>query len=265
MTHKNGRCTANCSFCAQAKKSQSKASSLSRVTWPVFPTRRVFSKLDDSIHRGQIRRVCIQALNYRKVFSDLIALVNAIHQRTGAPISISYQPRSSNNIARLESAGTQRISIALDAATEDIFNKVKGSSVGGPYSWQKQFKLLEKAVGIFGEGMVSTHLIVGLGETEKDITTTIQKCVDIGVLPALFAFTPIPGTALENRDQPPIQRYRLIQIARHLIFHRLARFEDMKFNRKMSGQGIPIEPILTVFMVESMGLAWVTGEASVRP
>ena len=59
---------------------------------------------------------------------------------------------------------------------------------------------------------------------------TIQRCVDMAIFPALFAFTPIPGTALENQAQPQIARYRRIQTARHLILHRISRYEDMSFN-----------------------------------
>jgi biotin synthase len=91
---------------------------------------------------------------------------------------------------------------------------------------------LEEAVDIFGKGKVSTHLIVGLGETENEMVETIQKCVDMGVLPALFAFTPIPGTALENNPQPPVQQYRCVQLARHLIFRGITRYEDMSFDGK---------------------------------
>jgi biotin synthase len=58
----------------------------------------------------------------------------------------------------------------------------------------------------------------------------IQKCVDMGVLPALFAFTPVAGTALENLRQPPIQQYRRVQLARHLIFHGIIRAESMNFD-----------------------------------
>ena len=54
----------------------------------------------------------------------------------------------------------------------------------------------------------------------------------MAILPALFAFTPIPGTALGNQAQPPIAKYRRIQIARHLILHRIARCEDMGFDEK---------------------------------
>jgi biotin synthase len=88
--------------------------------------------------------------------------------------------------------------------------------------------------------MITTHLIVGLGESEKEMVEMIQKCVDMGVLPALFAFTPVAGTALENLKQPPIQQYRRIQLARHLIFHGNARAENMSFdeNGRITGFGV---------------------------
>jgi biotin synthase len=91
---------------------------------------------------------------------------------------------------------------------------------------------LDEAVKIFGKGRVSTHLIVGLGENEREMVEIIQQCVDMGVLPALFAFTPIAGTRLENISQPPIENYRRVQIARHIIVNGMARFEDMCFNEK---------------------------------
>ena len=119
--------------------------------------------------------------------------------------------------------------IPLDAATEEIFTKMKGTSVGGPYNWKTQFRLLKKAVEIFGKGRVSTHLIVGLGETDREMVKTIQKCVDGGVLPGIFAFTPIPGTRLARKPQPQIEKYRRIQLARHLILSGITRYQEMEF------------------------------------
>jgi biotin synthase len=130
----------------------------------------------------------------------------------------------------LADAGAQRIGIALDAATEKLFNRFKGVDAGGPYVWRRQFELLGEAVRIFGEGRVSTHLIAGLGETEGEMVRTLQECVDMGVLPALFAFTPIKGTAMQNTVQPPVSGYRRLQIARDLIVHRLSRFSKMQFD-----------------------------------
>ena len=232
MTYRKGKCVANCGFCPQARESHSRTDMLSRVSWPAFPIEKILSGLDKAVIDDEIKRVCIQALNYPEVFIDLIALTMAIHQKANVPISISCQPLNSENIKALAEAGAERIGIPLDAATEELFDKIKGLSAGGPYSWKKQFKLLSDAVNFFGKGKISTHLIVGLGETEKEMVKIIQRCVDMSVLPALFAFTPISGTALGNNAQPPIQKYRRIQIARHLIVHGIAGYEDMRFDEE---------------------------------
>jgi len=232
MTYRKGKCAANCGFCPQARESHSRANMLSRISWPVFATKHVLGGIEKAVKDDRIRRVCFQALNYPEVFTHLTALTRAIHQKVNVPISISCQPLNSENIKALADAGAERIGISLDAATEELFDKVKGLSAGGPYCWEKQFKLLGEAVQICGKGKVSTHLIVGLGETEREMVEIIQQCVDMGVLPALFAFTPIAGTALEHVPQPSIQRYRRIQIARHLIVHGIARCEDMRFDEE---------------------------------
>ncbi|MBE0520402.1 radical SAM protein [Candidatus Bathyarchaeota archaeon] len=232
LTYRRGKCSANCGFCPQARGSHGRADMLSRVSWPVLPTKHVLDRIERAVKDGQTRRICLQALNYPEVFADLLAFVKAICSRVKVPVSISCQPLNSENMRRLAEAGAERIGIPLDAATEKIFNKVKGCFVGGPYVWREQIELLSEAVKIFGEDKVSTHLIVGLGETEMEMVETIQKCVDMGVLPALFAFTPISGTALENNPQPPVPAYRRVQLARHLIFHGIARYENMYFDEK---------------------------------
>jgi len=232
LTYRRGKCTANCGFCPQARGSRGRADMLSRVSWPVFPTRHVLDGIERAVKDGQTRRVCLQALNYPEVFQHLLAFVKAICSRVKVPVSISCQPLNRGNMRWLAEAGAERIGIPLDAATEELFDKVKGRFVGGPYVWREQIKLLSEAVKIFGEGKVSTHLIVGLGETEKEMVETIQKCVDMRVLPALFAFTPILGTALEDSPQPPVPAYRRVQLARHLIFHGILRYENMYFDEK---------------------------------
>jgi len=248
MTYKTGKCTANCGFCPQARNSRSKAELLSRVTWPAFPTKNVLKRIGNSAEHGRIRRVCIQALNYPAVFTHFVALVTAIKQHANIPVSVSCQPLNSGNTQRLAEAGAERIGIAIDAATEKLFNEVKGSSAGGPYTWESQFRQLREALQVFGKGKVSTHLIIGLGETENDAVSLIQRCVDMGILPALFAFTPVRGTALERKPQPLIEVYRRVQLARYLIVNGRARSEDMRFD----GAGC-----LTDYGVEKETLKWI--------
>jgi biotin synthase len=101
---------------------------------------------------------------------------------------------------------------------------------------------------VFGKGSVSTHLIVGLGETEQELCQTIQGCIELGVYPGLFAFTPIAGTALEDRSPPSLSSYRRTQIAHYLLSHKKTRLENMKFdnNGKLKSFGVPKEQLLEV-------------------
>ena len=76
------------------------------------------------------------------------------------------------------------------------------------------------------------HLIVGLGENEREIAEPIQSCTDRGIHAILFAYTPIPGTALENISQPPTDVYRRVQIVRNLVVNRSTRFQSMQSDGK---------------------------------
>lgn len=245
MTYNAGKCNANCGFCPQARTSQSKAELLSRVSWPAFPTSNVTAAIRTAFDQGKIKRVCIQALNYPKVFRHLEATVKELKSNSSVPVSVSCQPLTAKNIRLLAQAGVNRIGIALDAATEVLFNKVKGSEAGSSYNWESQFNQLKMALEIFGKGNVSTHLIVGLGETEKEAVMAVQKCVDLNVLPALFAFTPVRGTAMESNPQPQIEAYRRVQLARFLIVKGLSRCENFGFDEagKITGFGLGKEQL----------------------
>ena len=248
MTYKPGKCTANCLFCPQARTSRSKAELLSRVSWPTFATNQVLQKIGTAPASQRIHRVCIQALNYPEVFTHLTAIVKALKQHANIPVSVSCQPLNSGNMRLLAEAGAYRIGIALDAATEKLFNEVKGVNANEPYDWNEQFRQLREALEIFGKGNVSTHIIIGLGETEKEAASLIQQCVNMGVSPALFAFTPIRGTALENKSQPPLATYRRVQLARYLIIHDHASYSNMRFNAdgKITDFGMKKEKVTQV-------------------
>jgi lipoyl synthase len=248
MTYREGKCSANCGFCPQARESKSSSQLLSRITWPTFSTLEVLNALTVTVEQKKIGRICIQALNYPEVFTELEALVVEIKKRCSIDVSVSCQPQNKQNIERLREAGVDRLGIALDAATESVFNRVKGAGTGGCYSWETQFRLFSEALSIFGKGNVSTHVIAGLGETEKEAVEIVQRCVDLGVLPALFAFTPIRGTALQDNLPPKLESYRRIQLARYLIVNGKTEADKISFdvNGKITSYGVSQEAIESI-------------------
>lgn len=241
MTYTQGKCIANCGFCPQARTSNANPNMLSRVTWPVFSTKQVLESLKT---RGNVKRVCIQALNYPQVFEDLLSLISQIRDEV-IPVTVSIQPLKSNQITEMRDSGIERIGIPIDAATPKIFEEIKGKGIGGPYEWRKHIQTLDDAVRIFGKRRVSTHLIVGLGETEEEAIKFLQMIVNRDVIPALFAFTPIRGTKLHNRPQPSIDSYRRIQVGSYLIVNNLSTYKKMHFDSegKLCNFGLSPEQI----------------------
>lgn len=203
---------------------------LSRVIWPPFPTAKVLSAIKSAYETGTIQRVCIQALNYPQVFDEITGFIEALRLRADVPLSVCCQPLNREKMERLRNLGVNRIGVPMDAATEPLFDKIKGSLAGGPYVWEEQRRMLEKAVAVFGRDSVSTHLIAGLGETIRDLAEMIQWCADLGAYPGLFAFTPIKGTSLEDYPQPPLEYYRKAQMIHFLITRKKTRFENMQFD-----------------------------------
>ena len=249
MLYHEGRCLANCAFCPQARDSRAGKHMLSRVTWPPYDLGRVLEALGSARARG-LRRVCIQALMYPRFLRDLTAMVSAISAVCDLPISVSVQPLGREGMRALREAGAERISVPVDAATPAIFDAVKGRGCGGPYRWEGHMRALRRALEVFGPGHVGTHLIIGLGETEREAVKFIQDMYDMGVYVGLFAFTPIRGTRLEGWPRPDLASYRRIQLARYLIAGGLSRYEHMKFDEagRIAGFGLGREELLDVVL-----------------
>ena len=191
---------------------------LSRIGWPEY-------KLENFIHHLQpglnFRRACIQCLNYPTVVDDVEEILASVKTKVRLPVSICIHPVSMKEMKRLRKAGAQKIGIAVDACTPELFEKIKGAGRRGPYRWDNHLEAMQQALEVFGPGNVTTHLIVGLGETEAEAADFIIKMYEMGITVGLFAFTAIRGTALEEMSQPAIESYRRLQVLRYLVANKL--------------------------------------------
>ncbi|WXG44897.1 MAG: radical SAM protein [Promethearchaeati archaeon SRVP18_Atabeyarchaeia-1] len=229
MTYTQGSCRANCGFCPQASGSSSTRNMLSRVVWPDFSFGTFLEKAVPCLLGGKFQRICIQALNYPKFVDDVTQIAHSILSKAWVPISVSCPPIGRKEMEHLKEIGVERIGIPIDAATPELFERMKGSLAKGPYHWDSHFEALKAALAVFGRNKVSTHLIVGLGETERDIVEVVQNLSEMGVNPGLFAFTPVKGTRLEKSKRPEIGQYRRVQVARYLIMQGTSSVQLMTF------------------------------------
>jgi len=228
QTFYDRKCSANCRFCAQARNANANLNRVARALYPPYPTNLVLKGIRTASRTGRIKRVCIQTVNYRGMVDDLASLIEAIRKRSKVPISASVHPIGERQMARLQEAGATDLVIPLDACTEEIFQAIKGREVQGPYRWDTHLKALRDAVELFGPQNVGTHLIIGLGEKELDAVQIIERLYSMGVYSALFAFTPIPNTPMEDAPRPSVASYRMIQLAYYLISVGYARMEDVE-------------------------------------
>lgn len=214
-------CAMDCAFCAQARGSHARADALSRIIWPEHPTDEVLASLERA--PDDLGRICLQVTVHREAVAEVTGLAHNIRRHSDRPISAAIRPPNLDSIRQLFAAGIDVIGLGLDAATEQIYRAIKGAG------WDTTIRMIEWACRRF-PGRIRVHLIVGLGETEQELCQIMQQVYDWGGRVGLFAFTPVRGTPLEGRPQPPLDQYRRIQVARYLIDRGLARAEAYRFD-----------------------------------
>lgn len=207
MTYWPGKCSNNCAFCTQARSGSADLNRLSRVTWPVFELEEVLKALPN----GRFGRLCLQTIDYPGMLDDVFALLRAF-KHLNMPVSVSITPVGRESLEGFKELGVDYVGVGLDVASEGSFKELKPEM-----SWQEMWRFTGDIVDVLGEGRAFIHVIVGLGETDRELVETFQRAYSLGANVSLFAFTPLRGTRLENRSPPSLERYRKVQLARWLV------------------------------------------------
>ena len=219
------KCVMNCAFCAQAHESEANGDALSRVTWPSFATSKVVRSLKKAEREGALKRCCIQVTAGQEAYREALRLVRRLRRSVFLPLSMAILPANIQQVVDLIEAGVDGIGFGLDAATEGVFSAVKG-----PH-WSHMVGMIEAAADRF-PGIGSVHLIVGLGESERELVERMLWVRDLGLRVGLFAFTPVRGTPLSDRQPPSLGRYRRMQAARWLIMEHGVRITAFSFGAR---------------------------------
>ncbi len=201
-------CLARCSFCPQSKTNSWDKNYLSRIKWPVVDLNEIISRLTE--RRKLFKRACIQGVIKPWFHSELVEIARRLNT-TGLPVSIASNIVPRNTLVEYHRY-SDSFGIGLDAASPRIHRETMR-----PGTWDSYWRFIEEAVKVYGKGNVYIHLIVGLGETWRELVETITKIYGVGAKIALFAFTPVRKTVMEDQKPPTMKYYRFAQVYSYLL------------------------------------------------
>ncbi|MBN2123985.1 MAG: radical SAM protein, partial [Deltaproteobacteria bacterium] len=232
LVHYPEGCSANCAYCGLARKRPGayEEKSFINVGWPVY----AMGEIIDAVNRAPsyVKRTCISMITNGKCVRDTLDMTGRLCRETALPVSLLISPTilSGDDLAAMREAGADKIGIAIDLATPELFDGYRGKGVSGPHKWNRYWKTMELGLEIFRSPNVGVHLMVGMGETEKDLVDFMARLWGMGVVTHLFSFFAEKGSRLEDRPQPPWPTYLRIQLARYLIEEESVHLEDFTFD-----------------------------------
>ena len=265
LTYPEG-CRANCAYCGLARHREAERDyadrNFIRVDWPAVPLAQAIDIVARDGAKSPFHRMCISMITHPRSDEDTVTVLRQWTARIDPatiPVSILSNPTTMGreDVARLRDLGADIFTVALDAATPGIFERTRGKGVQSPHSWSKYWEILMDARDIFGPGKFGAHIIVGMGETEHEALTLVQRLVDLGGHSHMFCFFPEKGSLMDHLPATPRDQWRRVQLARYLIDYRGVRVDHMGFD----GEGRVVDfglPAAELEAVISAGTAFRT-------
>jgi biotin synthase len=249
LTYPEG-CRANCAYCGLARHREAERDyadrNFIRVDWPAVPMEVVVDKVASDPENSPFHRMCISMITHPRSDDDTVAVLRQWTDRIDPdliPVSILSNPTTMgrDDVQLLRDMGSDIFTVALDAATPELFDRTRGKGVQSPHKWSKYWEVLMDARDIFGPEKFGAHIIVGMGETEHDVLQLVQKLVDLGGHSHMFCFFPESGSLMDHLPATPRDQWRRVQLGRYLLDYRGARIEQMSFDEqgRVTDYGLP--------------------------
>ncbi len=125
----------------------------------------------------------------------------AVKEAAGLPVEVQFEPpRDLSTIDQVHDMGVDALGIHIETFDPAVLARVApGKFRTGIETY---FRTWEYAVKLFGEGRVSTYVILGLGEDPDLTVAACKRAIDIGVYPFVVPLRPVAGSLLENLPAP---------------------------------------------------------------
>lgn len=242
LTYKAG-CAARCAYCGLSNERFGKhhEKSFIRVPWPAYRTAEIIQRIADRQRR--VKRICISQITNKRAIDDTAMLCRKLRASFDIPVSLLISPTivDQGDLIAFKSAGADKIGVAIDLATPELFDRYRGSGVKGPHRWDTYVNCLADAIEIFGTRNAGSHFVTGMGETEAQMVAAIQNIQEMGGWTHLFSFFPEQGSQMANHPMPALDHYRRIQVARYLIDETLSHAGRFRYDedQRIIDFGVP--------------------------
>jgi radical SAM protein (TIGR04043 family) len=129
----------------------------------------------------------------------------AVKEASGLPVEVQFEPpHDLDVIDEVGAYGVDSVGIHIETFDPAVLARVApGKARTGIESY---FAAWERAVQVFGEGQVSTYVILGMGEDPELTVEGCKRAVDMGVYPFVVPLRPVAGSLMGDW-QPPTRAY----------------------------------------------------------
>lgn len=142
----------------------------------------------------------------------------AVKEASGLPVEVQFEPPEDlSTIDRVGDMGIDSLGIHVETFDPKVLERIAPPKARTGI--ERYFEAWEHAVKVFGEGQVTTYVILGMGEDPELTVQGCKRAIDIGVYPFIVPLRPVPGSLMEDVTPPTAEYTDRIarQVAPYLV------------------------------------------------
>lgn len=181
-------CSAGCIFCPLSLRKEA-------VTFTVDEMLADIDRLEtQGVESIGITTGVPPGMTPEQVGVELASVTRAICERTAGriPIGVSTKHPSRRVLEMLRDAGATEARLNIE-----VFNPSLAAALMPRKHLDDILCSVAHACEVFGRGMVSSNIIIGIGETDEDVFAGVTALAEMGAVATLYPYDPVP--ALETR------------------------------------------------------------------
>lgn len=126
----------------------------------------------------------------------------AVKAASGLPVETQFEPPPDVEVlADVKAFGVDSVGMHVESFDPEVLARIAPAKARTGID--HYFRAWERAVELFGEGQVSTYVILGMGEDPEVTVEGCRRAIDVGVYPFIVPLRPVAGSLMEDWLPPP--------------------------------------------------------------